>query len=481
MVLARWRRELAVLLDVATAVFSYFILLSWHVHLERVAPQLVLDYTILFPVIILVWGILSLVCRPDRPMRQPDRVRDFRESFIVNFLGGMTTFALVEALHASHASRLVLGGFPVLSLLLVTAVRLLVQAIVGSMRRHGFDTRHALIVGPPERALPYARSLLSERETGIIPVGVLLPSWEVARALLAATEEAPVTREGPSLRGGSVAILGDYSQLREAFQAHVIDQVILLTPLGEPMLQEIAVAAETEGKVVQLILDDFGTRLFHKSVIGRSNIVPLTPERDVFPHQMKRLIDIVGASLALGILSPVLLLIAIAIKIDSPEGPVIFRQERVGLHGRRFPCYKFRSMVPDAERLREALLHRNEMNGPVFKIRNDPRITRVGRILRRFSLDELPQFANVLVGHMSLVGPRPPLPEEVQRYPEAAYRRRLSVRPGLTCLWQVSGRNAVDFDEWMKLDLQYVDQWSLGLDLKILLRTIPTLMLGTGM
>jgi lipopolysaccharide/colanic/teichoic acid biosynthesis glycosyltransferase len=170
--------------------------------------------------------------------------------------------------------------------------------------------------------------------------------------------------------------------------------------------------------------------------------------------------------------------VAIIIRFTSP-GPILFGQKRSGLHGRLFTMYKFRSMVSNAEMLRAELDAYNEMSGPVFKMKDDPRITPFGRLLRKTSLDEFPQFWNVLVGDMSLVGPRPPIPTEVQHY-DPWHRRRLSMKPGLTCLWQISGRNKIAFDQWMKLDLQYIDSWSLWLDLKILARTVPVVFSGLG-
>ena len=193
---------------------------------------------------------------------------------------------------------------------------------------------------------------------------------------------------------------------------------------------------------------------------------------------VKRIIDVIGSAVLLLVLSPIFLLIAICIRIDSP-GPVIFRQKRLGLGGRGFVFYKFRSMCVDAETSREKILHLNEVSGPIFKIRNDPRITRVGRWLRRYSLDELPQLLNVLKGDMSFVGPRPPLPCEVENY-EDWHLRRLSVVPGITCLWQVSGRSKLSFDDWVRLDLQYIDSRSLWLDIRILLKTIPAVISGEG-
>jgi lipopolysaccharide/colanic/teichoic acid biosynthesis glycosyltransferase len=176
--------------------------------------------------------------------------------------------------------------------------------------------------------------------------------------------------------------------------------------------------------------------------------------------------------------APVILATAIAIRLDSP-GPVFFGQIRCGLNGRRFRCWKLRTMCVDAEQKRKELAHLNEMDGPVFKINHDPRVTRVGYVLRRFSLDELPQLWNVFTGDMSIVGPRPPVPHEVAQYVDSE-RRRISMRPGLTCLWQVNGRNNINFEEWVKLDLEYIDSWSLSSDFKIMLKTIPAVFRGTG-
>jgi lipopolysaccharide/colanic/teichoic acid biosynthesis glycosyltransferase len=175
-----------------------------------------------------------------------------------------------------------------------------------------------------------------------------------------------------------------------------------------------------------------------------------------------------------------MLVAAIAIKLTS-RGPIFFRQQRAGLYGKPFTMYKFRSMVTNAEQLKQELQQLNEMSGPVFKITNDPRVTKVGAILRKFSIDEFPQVFNVLKGQMSLVGPRPLPVDEVARFDDVAHRRRLSVRPGLTCLWQISGRSDLhDFNEWVRLDLQYIDNWSLWLDCKILWRTVPVVLLGKG-
>jgi exopolysaccharide biosynthesis polyprenyl glycosylphosphotransferase len=188
--------------------------------------------------------------------------------------------------------------------------------------------------------------------------------------------------------------------------------------------------------------------------------------------------DIVASAAALILLSPLLLLVALIIRLTS-KGPIFFRQERVGLHGQTFQLLKFRSMVTNAEELKEKLLAQNEQTGPVFKMQNDPRITGIGRFIRKYSIDELPQLINILRGDMTIVGPRPALPKEVLLY-KSWQRRRLSMRPGLTCYWQVSGRNSIGFEEWMRLDLLYVDNWSIRLDFKLILETIPVVLYGKG-
>jgi exopolysaccharide biosynthesis polyprenyl glycosylphosphotransferase len=193
---------------------------------------------------------------------------------------------------------------------------------------------------------------------------------------------------------------------------------------------------------------------------------------------LKRTLDIVLSATALWVLMPLLLTVAVLIKLTS-KGPVFFRQVRVGLHGRTFRMLKFRSMVVDAEERKEALAAQNEMTGPVFKMKNDPRVTRIGRFIRKYSIDELPQLINVLRGDMTIVGPRPPVPSEVAKY-KPWQRRRLSVRPGLTCIWQVSGRNQITFDEWMYLDMRYIDHWTLLEDLRLIFRTVPVVLTGRG-
>jgi exopolysaccharide biosynthesis polyprenyl glycosylphosphotransferase len=248
-------------------------------------------------------------------------------------------------------------------------------------------------------------------------------------------------------------------------------------------IQEMILACEIEGVEAWLMADFIKTSIARPDfdVLGnRPMLVFRTTPAISWALMAKKVLDLIGASIILLLASPLFLIATIGIKLTSP-GPVLFRQTRAGKHGRPFTMYKFRSMHTDAEMRRAELEAFNEMSGPVFKIEKDPRVTPFGRWLRKTSIDELPQLFNVLRGDMSLVGPRPLPVYEVEKFENAAQRRRLSVKPGLTCLWQVSGRNEVkSFQDWVRLDLQYIDEWSLLLDVKILLKTVPAVLLGFG-
>jgi exopolysaccharide biosynthesis polyprenyl glycosylphosphotransferase len=273
-------------------------------------------------------------------------------------------------------------------------------------------------------------------------------------------------------------------RLVEMLHEYAVNGVILSAKHAYFEQVEAAIrACELEGVEAWLVAD------FFKGQISRTSfddfygwpvlVFRSTPESS-WPTLAKQLIDSVGSFVLLILLSLPLALIALLIRVTSP-GPVLFRQMRSGLNGRPFTLYKFRTMVTNAEQLKQELAALNEMSGPVFKVTNDPRVTPVGKVLRKYSLDELPQLYNVLLGDMSLVGPRPLPVDEVRRFDDLAHRRRLSVKPGITCLWQVSGRNNVtDFKEWVRLDLEYIDNWSLWLDVKILWRTLPAVLAATG-
>jgi exopolysaccharide biosynthesis polyprenyl glycosylphosphotransferase len=277
--------------------------------------------------------------------------------------------------------------------------------------------------------------------------------------------------------------IGTLEQLDRILMWRVVDEVLIALPVKScyAAFQRAIHVCERIGVQAKYFADIFTcsvARLCYDSS-GSESVVALEVTENDSRLLVKRAIDIVGAGLLLAILSPLILIIAVGLKLTSP-GPVLFAQERYGLQKRRFRMLKFRTMVCNAEALQPSLERMNESQGPCFKITNDPRVTRFGRLLRRTSLDELPQLVNVIRGEMSLVGPRPLPVRDVEHFEEPWPMRRFSVLPGLTCLWQVSGRCKLAFDEWVKLDLQYIDHWSLALDLRILLRTIPAVLRGTG-
>jgi exopolysaccharide biosynthesis polyprenyl glycosylphosphotransferase len=278
-------------------------------------------------------------------------------------------------------------------------------------------------------------------------------------------------------------LIGTLGQLEELLVREHVDDVFLGLPVKShyPQIEETIRICERLGVKATYRADIFDTELATPRMQAHDSTprVHLHMAPEGARLMVKRLVDIIGATVGLMLLMPIMLIVAIAIKLTS-DGPVIFSQERYGLNRRRFQMYKFRTMVRDADRLQASLESLNEVSGPVFKIANDPRMTRVGRFLRRSSIDELPQFFNVLRGEMSLVGPRPLPPRDVARFTRASDLRRFSVRPGVTCLWQVNGRSAIGFDDWIKLDLHYIDQWSLKLDLLILAHTVPAVFRGTG-
>src|SRR6266850_2662983 len=274
------------------------------------------------------------------------------------------------------------------------------------------------------------------------------------------------------------------SELQSMLDTEPVDEVFVSLPMDKygHVIEAIVQLCQEQGIVVR-VQPDLSLRTFVKPYIGEFGGVPFVTVRSVppdgWPLFIKRLIDVVGGAALLVGLAPLLAIAALLIKIDSP-GPILFRQERIGLNKRRFQLLKFRTMVVGADQQQHGMEQLNEANGPVFKIKDDPRITRLGKFLRRYSIDELPQLFNVLNGDMSLVGPRPLPVRDVERINVQWHKRRFSVKPGITCLWQVNGRSDVSFEHWVQLDLEYIDKWCLGLDIKILIKTVPVVLRGSG-
>jgi len=362
-------------------------------------------------------------------------------------------------------SRAFFAIFLIVAFSIILCEKTAIFVIMHYVRKQGYNYRTMLIVGTGRRAANFIIKVKKHLDWGYKIIG-LLDYEEVHR--------------GKEIEG--IKVMGMLDELPQILHNHSIDEVVFIVPRS--MLNHIENSiyiCETEGVKATVAVDLFELKIARSRQTELEGIPLVTFETtfgEEWQHFLKRAFDIIVSGLGLIVLSPVFLLVAILIKLTS-RGPIFFVQKRIGLNGRRFVLYKFRSMYKNADQKQDELAHMNVMKGPVFKIKNDPRITPIGRVLRKFSIDELPQFFNVFLGHMSLVGPRPPLPKEVSQY-EPWQRRRLSMRPGITCLWQISGRNRIGFDEWMKLDLEYIDNWSLWLDFKILVKTGPVVLLGIG-
>jgi exopolysaccharide biosynthesis polyprenyl glycosylphosphotransferase len=348
--------------------------------------------------------------------------------------------------------------------------RLLLRLLLISARRSGYNYRYLLVVGINRRASEIAARIELKPELGYKVVG-----------FVAETPEA--LREWENAAHGEWKIVGMLDDLRRILAEQRVDEVFVCLPV-EASFRDIARViqhARELGIVVRIMPDFADDYLFKNTYIEEFEneyVITLFREQMLLQLLLKRVLDVVISLVMLIVISPLMGFVAILIKLTSP-GPVFFVQSRVGMNQREFNLYKFRSMIANAEERKSELLHLNERDGPAFKIGNDPRITPIGRFLRKTSMDELPQLFNVLAGKMSLVGPRPPLPEEVQKY-EWLFRKRLSVKPGITCIWQISGRNNVSFDRWMQMDHEYIENWTVWLDIQILIKTIPAVLFSKG-
>lgn len=378
-------------------------------------------------------------------------------------------------------SRSFIVLFCCLMAVFLTLERYAVLWLLRFLRRRGFNYRNVMICGAGEQAVRLSSQIAARPELGIRIrcFGDLREPFSGQHSLVARFRQD--VRQLGGIRCGKIHT--GVEEVIHALRDYALDEVIF-TDIAEVMteVEEVILSCTEQGVRTTLAADLFSIGMV-KSGLSYFGDMPLihfqTPPGDRWELSVKRLIDVVLSGALLLVLSPLFVIIAMLVRFSSP-GSVLFRQKRVGLNGRQFTMFKFRSMYEGAESQLPLLLEQNEMIGPVFKMESDPRITRAGRFLRKHSLDELPQLWNVFIGDMSLVGPRPPVPGEVSGY-ERHYRRRLSMRPGLTCTWQVSGRNIIsDFDSWVKLDLEYIDNWSLGLDFRLLLRTIPAVVLGDG-
>ena len=396
------------------------------------------------------------------PTRLSSSLHEQRLSAQACLTAGLLLTGALYLTHAADVSRAVVLGTLFLVMIFLSLRRLVYRMILKSRFEKGIGTRNVLIVGSG----PEARALRSQLQCA----NHLGYSF---RGYVSSPGALPV-RNSPD-------IVGCFEELFDCVRRRFIDEVFITSRCDAALLEELLIEARTRGVTIRMVPDLYEGMAWTTPIeyIGQFPTLPIfrTAEPEI-GMAMKRGFDIVFSALVLLLLSPILLAIAIAVKLDS-RGPVFYASERIGKKASTFLCYKFRTMVPDAEKRRLELMQKNERAGILFKMADDPRITRVGRILRKFSLDELPQFFNVLKGDMSVVGPRPPIASEVRQY-KLSHLRRLDVTPGITGLWQVQGRQDPSFESYISLDVTYIENWSIWLDFKIILRTIGVMLAGTG-
>jgi len=435
---------------------------------KQIIPELFLplsNYLIVLFIVIPLWLVIFYWNGIYRNIRTRDYFNVFwlvlKSTFLVSIGFGL----FVYILKIEFVSRLFFVLFISISFSFILIEKFTFLYFLHFIRKREHNIRRLLIVGTGQRAANFIDKIRSHSEWGLKIVGVI--------------DDEP--DRGINIVN-SVNVVGNIDDFPEILYNLAIDDVIFVVPRRRlDHLDKTIYACETEGVGVSIAGDLFDLRI-SRSQLSEVDGIPLitfkTTKAEEWHLFIKRILDLVISGVGIILLSPLFLVVAILIKLTS-KGSIIYKQNRVTLNGRKFVLYKFRTMYKGADKKQPELGNLNEMGGPIFKIKKDPRITPVGKALRKFSIDEFPQLFNVFVGHMSLVGPRALPVYEIDKF-KAWQRRRLSMRPGITCLWQVNGRNKLDFNKMIKLDLEYLDNWSLWLDFKILMKTIPVVLFGIG-
>ena len=422
----------------------------------------------LFTALILLWHFLFSsfgLYESKRLSRQRIEAIDVSKA---TSLATVCLFLVGSFFQMSIIRLLFLVIFWLMSTISVVVSRWVLRFALEQMRSRGRNVRHILIIGTNSRAVEFAKTLKANPALGYRVLGFVDREW-------------PGMKE---FRNTGCTLICDFDGFLDFIRDNVVDEVVIVLPIKSFYLEasRIATFCEEQGITTHVLSNLFELKLA-RSKAEPPNYDSLITLPAGAPQGMammaKRLMDIVVSLSGLICFAPIFLITAVLIKLTS-RGPVCFIQTRMGLNKRLISVYKFRTMVADAEQKQAELEHLNEVGGPVFKIKNDPRITTIGKVLRKTSIDEIPQLFNVLKGDMSLVGPRPLPLRDYRGFEKDWQRRRFSIRPGITCLWQVSGRTAIQFDRWMELDMEYIDRWSVWLDLQILIRTIPAVLRGSG-
>ena len=421
---------------------------------------------VIFALILLAWHGIFTVCGQYQSQRLARRRSIIANATIATTLSALFLGMTGLAFQIRMITPQFLALFWICSSVVAAGSRVAIHSCLGFVRLRGRNLRYIVILGTNRRAIDFAQQVEATPEWGYRILGFVDKEWH----------ECPVPQR--------YVLCCSFDDFSEYLRRNVIDEVANYLPLRSFYEHSSRAAAlcEQQGILMRFDSEIFDLKIARpraEELDGRPHITTHYSMQSGWPALVKRVLDVTLSFALLIVLAPLLMAVALMIKLTS-RGKVLFRQERIGRNKRRFFIYKFRTMVPDAEKMLPSLAVLNEAAGPVFKIKNDPRMTPFGRLLRRTSLDELPQLFNVLRGDMSLVGPRPLPVRDYEGFDQDWQRRRFSVRPGITCLWQINGRSHICFDHWMKLDLQYLDEWSIWLDMKILALTIPAVLKGTG-
>jgi len=442
------------LIDIVLVAMGFSMAINLY-RLNHVLANIWPETFMIFFTYLMTWMIGSNVYKVYQSRRFMSVWRELRQMILAHCFAFAVSMVLINLYNPMLIRNRFFFYFGALVVGLTIGVHLVVRLMLQAWRKMGRNTRYVLILGSGTAAELYLQKVKNNPQLGYKVIGYI----------------------APTKNGLEIPYLGDYTNLESIIRMNIVDLTVVTALITEQGVQESIEILDVMGKSVAVLLDDIVTKVARSRPVdfgGLSMVMYDCHPRRPWQEVGKRGMDLILSGMGLIVLSPLFVVVALAIKTTS-QGPAVFAQERVGLNGRAFRIYKFRSMVVNAEELKERLAHLNEMSGPVFKIANDPRVTAVGRFIRRTSIDELPQLFNVFKGDMSLVGPRPPLVSEVNLY-DPKHRKRLAVKPGITCVWQISGRNQVDFDEWMAMDAEYVDRWSLWLDVGILAKTVPVVL-----
>jgi exopolysaccharide biosynthesis polyprenyl glycosylphosphotransferase len=461
--------------DLLVVIFSFVTAMAVSsLHAQREFPlirifsgDISLKKLALFLGFLLMWRIIFTLFGLYRSMRFSSRWVEIGNVLKATSLGTLIMVCVGVFLRMEMITSIFVGVFWGVSNATSLLGRFFMRFLLAQMRRYGRNLRFMLIVGTNERAMRFVERIASRKELGYRIIGFVDDDWKGMR----------------EFQESGYHLVSGFSDFSSFLRSNVVDEVVICLSMKSfyDRIASIVNVCEEQGILVRILIDLFELKFSRVTVesFGKETLVLRTGRQEGWQVLVKQILDRSISLFLLILLSPLFLVVAILIKVTCP-GPIFFAQRRVGFNKRIFDLYKFRTMVVDAEERIKEVEFMNEAEGPVFKIRNDPRVTPIGKLLRKSSIDELPQLFNVLKGDMSLVGPRPLPVRDYNGFYQDWHRRRFSVRPGITCLWQINGRHTISFENWMKLDMEYIDQWSLWLDMKILAKTVSAVVRMSG-